>query len=106
MKNSLRNIPTDNITEFNDLIYSEAKRISDKLSAFQRNLNRTNVTKSAWKMRPKEQTMRMYKSTQKQKTTTKKLWNKTKGKREQKLRKLTRQPEEINQKYYPRKTDL
>ena len=45
----LKYIPTDNITELNELIYAGAKLVSDKIETPQRNSNRN--AKLGWEMR-------------------------------------------------------
>ena len=45
----LRNIPTDNITELNELIYTKAKLVCNKICVSRRNRNRN--TKPAWELR-------------------------------------------------------
>ena len=45
---SFKNIPTDNITELNELIYAGEKLVSDKIGVPLRNTNRN--TKPGWEM--------------------------------------------------------
>ena len=64
-----KNVPTDNITELNNLIYVRTKLVRNKVGILLRDLNKIRNTKAGWEMRLQEQINKLKKLLRKEKYT-------------------------------------